>query len=546
MEEFIMKYSFSKKGKNNSILSGKGVFSTENNTPIVKVGISDSENNIDFKIDGRFLILDKNNNVIMDNIKSDLKWRIKVENAKKAEFKYGILLKEFVKKENAEKFAKELNIKNFDVIIDKSGTKHIFSDEIILSNLKYKVIAGYWESEEEAKKCLTNFGDDFNYKIIKQKVAEPQGKLEIFDSNYDKSIEKEDMIFIVPKSDIFEMTLFNVDSLKYNRKIDKKLKGKIQINLNNESKISVINVLPIDEFLKEVLINELMCESSYEFLKAYAIAARGFYLFKLGLKTNDNDCDFYSEQITENLISPNNDAKNLINGAVEKTKGLVITSGNNVCNSVYTLVCGGCTENFEGFYGSNEIKILPGIFDTENKKNIKFALNFDSDKKVEKWLNDNPEVFCNVGNESEVRSISSFKKYFRWEISYIRNELERIIKEKSGNDIGILYDIIPISRGVSGRIKEIEILGSKRNIIIRDEENIKQIFSNDKLYGTCFNVNFEVGNDGVPIEFTFKGAGYGQGVGMCLLGALVMAEKKYKCESILNHYYGNVSLRKVY
>jgi SpoIID/LytB domain protein len=109
-----------------------------------------------------------------------------------------------------------------------------------------------------------------------------------------------------------------------------------------------------------------------------------------------------------------------------------------------------------------------------------------------------------------------------------------------------LYDIIPISRGVSGRIKEIEILGSKRNIIIRDEENIKQIFSNDKLYGTCFNVNFEVGNDGVPIEFTFKGAGYGQGVGMCLLGALVMAEKKYKCESILNHYYGNVSLKKVY
>ena len=91
-----------------------------------------------------------------------------------------------------------------------------------------------------------------------------------------------------------------------------------------------------------------------------------------------------------------------------------------------------------------------------------------------------------------------------------------------------------------------EILGSKRNIVLKNEENILDIISDNELYSTCFIVNTEVGDDGIPIEFTFCGAGYGDGAGMCLVGAMVMAEKGYDFQSIIKHYYNDVSIKKVY
>ena len=101
-------------------------------------------------------------------------------------------------------------------------------------------------------------------------------------------------------------------------------------------------------------------------------------------------------------------------------------------------------------------------------------------------------------------------------------------------------------RETSEIIKEVEILGSKKNIVLRNNKNIINILSDNELYSTCFIVNTEVGDDGIPIEFTFYGAGYGDGVGMCLVGAVVMAEKKYDYKSIIKHYYNNVSIKKIY
>ncbi len=535
---------------NNSIKPSKGgILMNKEGMPIVRVGIIDNENVVDFKVDCKFLILDKNDNVIMDSVESRLKWRVKVEKDEKAKFKYGILLNEFKKKEEAEKLAERFDKSEFDVKVNKSGIRYKFKYDVIMDNTRYGVIAGYWDDEKEARKCAGLLRDDYDGIIIKEKLSEPRGELEIFDLEYDNSVEKENLIRVALQSKLRKMTIFNVKDSKnllYNKKIDRKLKGKVEFTINNEGKISVVNILSIDEYLKEILKDEFIYDASLEFLKAYTIAARGNYLCQLGLQTEGNYYDFYSEPNYENLFYADKKTTDLIERAVNETKGYVITYKNNICRSVYTPICGGCIKNWKDFCESGEKGFLPAFFDTKSKKVEGFSLNFSDEKRIGKWIKAKPNVYCNLKGEGFGRSLSFAEKHFRWKISYSRRELEEIIKEKSGEDVGTLYDIIPLVREASGRIKEVEILGSKKNIVLRNNKNIINILSDNELYSTCFIVNTEVGDDGIPIEFTFYGAGYGDGVGMCLVGAMVMAGKKHDYKSIIKHYYNNVSIKKIY
>ena len=52
--------------------------------------------------------------------------------------------------------------------------------------------------------------------------------------------------------------------------------------------------------------------------------------------------------------------------------------------------------------------------------------------------------------------------------------------------------------------------------------------------------------NGIPKHFLLYGAGWGHGVGMCQIGAAVMAAKGMNAETILAHYYRQSELAKLY
>jgi SpoIID/LytB domain protein len=52
--------------------------------------------------------------------------------------------------------------------------------------------------------------------------------------------------------------------------------------------------------------------------------------------------------------------------------------------------------------------------------------------------------------------------------------------------------------------------------------------------------------NGVVERFTFHGAGWGHGVGLCQIGAAVMASKGFSAEEILRHYFPGTELLKIY
>ena len=87
------------------------------------------------------------------------------------------------------------------------------------------------------------------------------------------------------------------------------------------------------------------------------------------------------------------------------------------------------------------------------------------------------------------------------------------------------------SRGPSGRIYRLKITGESDYIIIGKELEIRRALSRTHLYSSAFVVDKGLG------RLVIRGAGWGHGVGLCQIGAAVMANEGKTYTEILQHYY---------
>jgi len=81
---------------------------------------------------------------------------------------------------------------------------------------------------------------------------------------------------------------------------------------------------------------------------------------------------------------------------------------------------------------------------------------------------------------------------------------------------------------------------------IGKELEIRRVLSESHLYSSCFYIEKKLAVDGRVEQFILKGAGWGHGVGLCQVGATVMAMKNIPYDKILKHYYKNIELLKLY
>ncbi len=72
------------------------------------------------------------------------------------------------------------------------------------------------------------------------------------------------------------------------------------------------------------------------------------------------------------------------------------------------------------------------------------------------------------------------------------------------------------------------------------ELEIRRWLSKSHLYSSAFVVRKE------DKHFVLHGAGWGHGVGLCQIGAAVMATKGFKAEEIVKHYFRGAELKKLY
>ena len=521
---------------------------SEQGQPLIRIGLLEGYEKIDFRVKGAFRLTKLDGSPILTSLESDLKWRSKPEGpVQPARFTYSVLAEVSPTEREAQLAARKYEEKGFITTIQKIGGSILFNGRELGNNQRYRVLIGNYSREQDAIKAMATL-DTPTPRVVRIRLAGTIGKIEVYDS---EAIVTEvcDMGFrIEPESMDTEVSLFSVkvgSGFQWEKEEDRTYRGTVEIRYDNEGKLEAVNELPLDDYIEGVLPSEMPSDFPLEALKAQAVAARSETLSKIGTKhLNDQyhlcahvHCQVYSG-LSKHIPSAT--------AAVVETQGEVLRHNKEMIEAAYCSNSGGHTENRDNIWAAPPVSYLMGKIDSDDAYRKKFKLDLRREEDVREWINTKPPVYSNPAGISHVPSLIRLAKNFRWEFTISRRDLEEILRKKIGEDIGTVFDVVPLVRGVSGRVLEVELLGSRRNIRIKKELAIRRALSPTALLSSCFYVDAEVDSDGVPTEFTFKGAGFGHGVGMCQTGAAVMAIKKKDYRAILHHYYPGTTIERLF
>lgn len=286
-------------------------------------------------------------------------------------------------------------------------------------------------------------------------------------------------------------------------------------NTYNYSKYGTISLLhkktgeveqvKLDEYLCNVVSAEMPATFEQEALKAQAIVARTYTIYKILNKKHDNAdiCDdstccqaWISKDDRLAKWEENQRESNWqkICSAVNETSGKIITYKNKPIDAFFHSNSGGITEVPVNVWGGTGYPYLQSV---------------------------------------ETSGENTYTQYAS-EVTLSQEELINKLKEK--------YSDISIDFTNSEDIKILEYTESTRVKTVK--------FGNHEISGvearTLFGLkstNFEISRDGNNIKFSVKG--YGHGVGMSQTGADSMAKNGSRAEEIIKHFYTGVEITEV-
>ncbi|HBG41209.1 MAG TPA: amidase [Porphyromonadaceae bacterium] len=354
----------------------------------------------------------------------------------------------------------------------------------------------------------------------------------------------------------------------WERKEDQRFLGGLKFIVEDNG-ITAIDIVSLEDYLTSVISSEMSATSSHALLEAHAVISRSWLLAQLYKNKHiDSQNDTYQTAfITATEIVrwyDREDHKNfdvcaddhcqryqgitkqstkLVEEVVKKTHGEVLMYGDDICDARFSKCCGGVMEAFENVWENVPHPYLQAKPD--NAIEGYSAPDLTVEEEAEKWIRSSPDAFCNTADANVLRQVlndydQETADFYRWKIVYSQEELSSLIRQRSGIDFGEILDLIPLERGASGRIIRLKIIGTERVMTIGKELEIRRTLSKSHLYSSAFVVDTEDENEeGIPQTFTLTGAGWGHGVGLCQIGAAMMAEKGYDYKAILHHYFPN-------
>lgn len=311
-------------------------------------------------------------------------------------------------------------------------------------------------------------------------------------------------IFYNNSSDIPKKNYEQVEEKNY-EKIDEEspLINVYNVDMN---KIEEIN---IEEYLYGVLSSEMPSTFDEESLKAQAIAARTYVIYKMenditsghknaAVCTNSAHCQAYTSY--DNLKK--NKGENWIKSdyvkvkkAVDETKGEIIAYNGKAILPLYFSTSSGKTENSKDVF-STQYPYLVSVESPYEDKSPKYVTKYS--------INKNKFIEC-LKNSYPNINLSLYK---------IENQV-KILDRTEG-----------------GCVKTIQI------------GNIKLSGTDMRKIFNLNSANFSIKYNNNQMKFTVKG--YGHGVGMSQWGAEGMAKEGYKYYDILLHYFKNTDIKDMY
>jgi len=149
--------------------------------------------------------------------------------------------------------------------------------------------------------------------------------------------------------------------------------------------------------------------------------------------------------------------------------------------------------------------------------------------------------YIEVRPASNGAATDRFSPFANWAETLTPGEvLSRLSRSASG--VGQLLDVRVRRRGVSGRVLDLELIGSLGTAHVLGGRIRSALGLREQL----FVVDRSFDDAGRVARFTFRGRGWGHGVGLCQVGAYGMARAGMSYEKILKAYYTGVSVTKLY
>jgi len=252
-----------------------------------------------------------------------------------------------------------------------------------------------------------------------------------------------------------------------------------------ENGLYIINELPLEEYVRDVVAAEVNPEWDMEALKAQAVVSRTYALHK---KTANGDSLFHlaSSVLHQAYKGKNSDAR--VAYAVSATTGEVLTFDGKVIEAFYHSTCGGRTEYPEEVFG----KKCPYL--------------------------------------TSVESTCDLSPYSAWE--------RRIRLEEIGQALGFtdLRDVTINSYTSTNRVKQLDLRTGSGTITVNATDFRKALGWN-RLPSTNFRLSL------AGDEVVFQGSGYGHGVGLCQWCMLRMAREGKKYTEILSYFYPGTKIQ---
>jgi len=355
----------------------------------------------------------------------------------------------------------------------------------------------------------------------------------------------------------------------WERRQDETFGGDLRLLLSEAPFLWAINEIFLEDYLMSVISSEMKSSAPLEFLKAQAVCARSWLVAMLDRKKspspqdgrskeragceiyriydfNDHDLfDVCADDHCQRYQGIGVITEGSVKRAIEDTYGEFLLWNNEICDARYHKACGGRTEEYGTCWEEKEVPYLLSLSDGEED-----FPPITTEEEARVWCRTRPASFCGqVTEELKDTILPAFdgetKDYFRWQVAYRERELEEIIEEKTGFAIGTVKALIPLKRGKSGRIYRLKIQGSRGNLLIGKELEIRRVLSRSHLLSSAFVASVEWCSNREKI-FLLRGAGWGHGVGLCQIGAAVMATKGYRKEEILAHYFPGTTLKCLY
>jgi peptidoglycan hydrolase-like amidase len=158
-------------------------------------------------------------------------------------------------------------------------------------------------------------------------------------------------------------------------------RGAVEVFGNARNTLTVVNELPVEQYLLGVVPNELSPTTfgQVEALKAQAVAARTYIQRHRGQYRNEgydicatDACQVYLGAGTEDALASQ---------AVLETRGVIATYDDKPINALYSSTCGGRTENAENIFDEK----VPYLVSTSCDYKHPEALPFSSSRSFPDW-----------------------------------------------------------------------------------------------------------------------------------------------------------------